>query len=309
MKTIKIDNSVVKLIGIILIFLALCITGFDLEDLAKYCRKVNVVENTGAKITDLMSQFSAERTKTERLERKLDFLNTQLESAMEELEERHAEISGLSEELGEVERMIVKLKTWISINAYLPETIIKQIHAHCESPVTKKDGMCLIDTFKMGSDMLDCLGFEWDDSRKSEEFNRFDTLKFWNARKGDCRDFSLFAAAWLRYEIEDAKGCSKTGVLMGNITRKIIYVSDGSRVYTVCGCFSDQSCHCEVGVNNASRPYECDFFQSTFLFDPQGGFYTGASTEEFNGGIVRLFSQDNYYDIDPDGNNVLGSLA
>jgi uncharacterized protein YoxC len=309
MRTIKIDNSVVKLIGIILIFLALCITRFDLEDLARYCRKVNVVENVGAKITDLTRQLSAERTKTERLERKLDSLCSQLQSALEELAERHAEISELSTELDEVERMIAKLKTWISINAYLPETIIKQIHARCGNPVAKKEDTCFIDTYKMGSDTLGCLGFEWDDSRGREDFDDFDTQKFWNARKGDCRDFSLFTAAWLRYEIEDAKGCSKTGVLMGNIIRKTIYVSDGSRVYTVCGCFSDESCHCEVGVNNARSPYESDFFQSIFLFDPQGGFYKGASMEEFDGGIVRLFSDANYYAIDPDSNEVLGSLT
>jgi len=309
MKTIKIDNSVVKLIGIILIFLALCVTHFDLEDLAKYCRKVNVVENTGAKITDLMSQLSAERTRTEKLGRKIDSLNRRLESAMEELEERYAEISGLSEKLDEVEKMIAKLKAWISINAYLPETIVKQIHARCESPVTGGKGTCFIDTYKMGSDMLDCLGFKWDDNRRTEEFTRFDMQKFWNSRKGDCKDFSLFAAAWLRHEIEEATGCSKIAVVIGNITKKIIYVSDGSRVYTVCGCFSDESCHCEVGISTTGSPYESDFFQSTFLFDPQGGFYRGASTEEFDGGIIRLFSRDNYYDIDPDSNNVLGSLA
>jgi len=256
-----------------------------------------------------MGQLSAERTKTERLERKLDSLDGQLQSVMEESEERKKRISGLSTELDEVERMIAKLKAWISINAYLSETIVKQIHAQCGSPMTKEDATCFIDTYKMGCDMLDCLGFAWDGNAAREEFDDFDTQKFWNAKKGDCRDFSLFTAAWLRHETEDAVGCLKIAVVMGNITKKIIYVSDGSQVYTVCGCFSDESCHCEVGVNNGSSPYESGFFQSTFLFDPQGGFYRGASTEEFDGGIIRLFSQDNYYDIDPDGNEVLGSLA
>lgn len=309
MKTIKIDNSVVKLTGIILIFLTLCITGFDLENLAKYCRKVNVVENAGARITDLTKQLSAERTKTERLERKLDSLNGQLESAMEELEERQVEMSKLSTKLDEVEKMISRLKTSITINAYLPERIVNQIHAECGSPVTKQDGTCFVDTFKMGSDIIDCLGFDWDGDAAEKDFDDFDTQKFWNARKGDCRGFSFFAAAWLRYEIEHARGCSKIAVVMGSVITKSIYVSDGSQVYTVCGCFSDESCHCEVGISTASSPYESDFFEFTFLFDPQGGFYTGASTEEFDGGILRLFSDENYYDVDPDSNEVLGSLG
>lgn len=63
MKTIKIDKSVVKSIGIMFIFPALCVMHFDLEDLAKHFRKANVVQNAGAGITDLMSQLSGERTK------------------------------------------------------------------------------------------------------------------------------------------------------------------------------------------------------------------------------------------------------
>lgn len=304
-----------------------------------YTQEQSAKQNAETQVANMQSQLNTKLSEAESLQTKLSSteqelasVSAQLNTAQQELtqakgqiQEQQTQIYEVSREVGKVEQRILTLETFVSDNAYLPDQIATQIHSKCGNPITKTGDTCFIDTCKMGKDMLDCLGFKWydDNSTSGDLQSLFDVWSFWNSKKGDCDDFAFFTSAWLRYEIEQSKKiCSSTVALMKPKTTNFIFfetcgdaisatsINDARQVYDVCGCFSYGSCHCEVGINSnpSLTPFNNNFFDSTYLFEPQGGSYSGKSTDEFNAGIGWVFSKDDFYDIEMRTNQTINSL-
>lgn len=305
-----------------------------------YTQEQSAKQNAEAQITNIQSQLNTKLSEAESLQTKLSSTEQQLASASAQLntaqqelaqakgqiQEQQTQIYETSREVGKVEQRILTLENFVSENAYLPDQIAVQIHSKCGNPITKTGDTCFIDTCKMGKDMMDCLGFKWydDNSTSGDLQSLFDVWSFWNSKKGDCDDFAFFTSAWLRYEIEQSKKiCSSTVALMKPKTTSFLFfetcgdalsainINDVGQVYDVCGCFSSGGCHCEVGVNSnpSLTPFDNYFFESVYLFEPQGGAYQGKSNEEFNSGIGWLFAKDDFYDIDMGTNQASSSLS
>lgn len=297
-------------------------------------------KNAETQIATIQSQLNAKSNEAENLqtkisstEQQLASVSAQLNTAQQELaqakgqiQEQQTQIYETSREVGKVEQRILTLESFVSENAYLPDQIAVQIHSKCGNPITKTGDTCFIDTCKMGKDMMDCLGFKWydDNSTSGDLQSLFDIWSFWNSKKGDCDDFAFFTSAWLRYEIEQSKNvCSSTVALMKPKTTSFLFfetcgdalsaisVKNESQIFDVCGCFSSGGCHCEVGVNSnpSLTPFDNNFFESVYLFEPQGGAYQGKSNEEFNSGIGWLFANNDFYDIDMGTNQASSSLS
>lgn len=303
------------------------------QEQSKREKAENQLSNIQSQLQAKTSEAQTFQTKLSSTEQQLASVSSQLNTAQQELaqakgqiQEQQTQIYEISRDVGKVEQRILTLETFVSENAYLPEQIANEIHSKCGNPITKEGDTCFIDTCKMGKDMLDCLNFKWyDDNATSGDLQSlFNVWSFWNSKKGDCDDFAFFTSAWLRYEIQQSKkSCSATVTLLKPKTTSFLFfetcgnalsainINDAGQIYDVCGCFSSGGCHCEVGVNaNPSlTPFDNYFFESVYLFEPQGGAYQGKSTDEFSSGIGWLFANNDFYDIDMRTNQTSNSLS
>lgn len=290
------------------------------RQISSYQNQVTALANsyTGSVDVDyFVSEISRLNSEVSEKQATITQLQSQLEGVQGSLSGAQGQISGLQGELASkyqtldqlmtqataVKNEILDLERWVSDNAVLPQTILKELHNVYGDPLSVSGEVCQIDTCKIGKAMAS--RFTWTDdlvtSGKADFV--FDVYKFYNGKVGDCDDFGLFGAAWLRAEIARAKEeqCSTIKVLFADVgysscsNYRSMDISDIDDVYSACGCFRGSSgCHCETGISTAT-PTASNLKSSIYLFEPQSGQYNGAYDQQFQDSPYWIFSSDNYY--------------
>lgn len=267
--------------------------------------KTTEAENLQSEVDSTKRKLSSTEKELVEIEEQVKENQKLIEKQEKQLEEQEEQLEEITEDIEKIERRIFYLEDFIDSNSILPEDIATQIYSSCGSPLRIQGDFCYIDTYSMGKNMSGCLGFKWvDDLTTSGDYQSLFTIEeFWDSKEGDCDDFSLFTSAWLRYEIGNAS-CSNVVILMGNLS---FPAAEKERVYNICGIRSGIGGHCEVGyyTGASGNPSNIDF-KDVYLFEPQNGYYRGISTMEFDVGITKFFTNDNFYYVED--NQVINSL-
>jgi len=206
---------------------------------------------------------------------------SELQMTSQELSQAQAELDELSALTSESYSQLTGMLEWVDKNAYLPSSIWDEVHT-CGDPVTVSGGDCYVNTYDLGQDMVNCFDYSLDETRGDSQ--SVSTCKeFWKGKSGDCDDFALFAAAWLRKEIEESS-CENIWVVLqdqpswvcdfAGCDRKTVTASPDD-VYVVCGALADGSGHCVVGISKGDDIGSEEELRDIRLFEPQGGKYLG----------------------------------
>lgn len=255
--------------------------------------KAMMMSQLEVKVANLEEDVDALTSEVQTWQDRYGRTHSELQLTEQELETARGELDDLYNLTSQVYKDLEDLIHWVEVNAYLPSGIWRDVHARCGDPMEKEGDTCYISTYGMGKFMDDCFGFSADEQRGDVQ-SITDCLTFWELGEGDCDDFSLFAAAWVRAELLRADHfCDETRVVLqdaptescdlGRCERVYLDVSPED-VYVVCGELKDGSGgHCEVGMA-AHSPISLsskDHLKALHMFDPQIGSYMGRASDEF----------------------------
>lgn len=265
------------------------------------------VSSLGQDVESLESDLARKHTELQAINTELTAKQAELGSVKSDLESTKGELQSTNNELtrlqtevekkiSDVENRIWSLEQWTSDNSMLSTSISSSLHSMCEVPVSS----CVVDAQKIGRSMNTCGGFRYENdvitTGKGDDL--FTINDFWNGKVGDCDDYALFVAGWVRSEIKNKRGdCPKVDVKISN--EKTI---DGPvDVYTICGYSKKlNSGHCEVGIiQRGYNPFDdLAFYSMLDITEPQSGGYDNKATNAFSS-VWGLFSDDTYYIVDP----------
>lgn len=223
-------------------------------------------------------------------------VQSDLDKTAAELEAKSNQVKAIRAEVSDINSEIGKLQSWVSSNAKLGAEILSSIHSQTGVPTTIQPYKCSIDANRIGADMSR-LGFTWVDDKTTTngtDFDRiYDVNAFWNSKRGDCEDFSLFMAAWLREEYELAKqNCSENNTYVRFATLDELRCP--CNFHVICGELQDNTGHCEVAITNSGDPYSgIVYINSAHIIEPQGGYYDGLGSNAFK--VIRnLFTHNDF---------------
>jgi len=240
-------------------------------------------------IAGLRSQIQGEQSASSSLQ-------GQLSTTQQQLAQQKAQLDVAKKESQEVLNTLNRLDTWTSNNAQLNSNLFSSV-SQCGQYTSKINNICQIDVNKIGSDMLGCIGFRWINDTITSNYNKNDVLydvgTFYTTKQGDCDDFALFGAAWVRSEYNKAKQiCSEDKIQMK--VSQSIAVACPCSTYVVCGMLRSGGGHCEVGIARLSiSPNAPSFFNNVYIVEPQGGAYKGTASSEFQT-IWNIFSYNDF---------------
>lgn len=259
--------------------------------------KNNQIEELGGQISSTQQQVSS--------------IQSELSQTESQLSQQTTEAETVKNELQDILHNLNYLESWVSDNAELVSHTYSTVTSMCGHSVTVSNGICTIDTKELGQNMKQCLGYTWVDDKTTSNFNQgdviYDAQTFFNSKVGDCDDFSLFYTAWLRSEYNYAKYyCSESNIY--------VKFSDGKTLkcpcdfYAICGGLNSGGGHCETAITPGSAdPYSpSSFLNSVYIVEPQSGYYSGTTYEEFSS-IWQYFTEDDFIGINS-GTTVSSSI-
>ena len=255
--------------------------------------KDNVTSKKG-EIKELESLLANEMNKTTELQDQIIEKNALIYSASEELETSKREVD-------ELIYNIENLETFVKSNSELEKEQVDTIHKFCGDV---RDG-CIIDANAMGKKMISCIGFTWVDDSTTSNFadgqRIFDPETFWLSKQGDCDDFSLYMASWLRSEYTDAKQeCKESEIKVKVDTNK--FVECPCEFYAIGGFATKQGgiYHMETGIGKAGDmdPNEIH------IVEPQTGEYDGKGNGAVMSQVIWLITKNDFYFYDPFGEDI-----
>jgi|TARA_B100001971_G_C18204456_1_gene546686 hypothetical protein len=277
-------------------------------------------KESGLKQDEIRKRQTAESV-TQRTEQQLTSeqkragsLQTELSQTEKELSSTMQQVEVVKNEFQDILYQINGLETFVKDNADLSGSRLNIIHSLCGNPITRDGDSCVIDANKMGSDMTSCIDFTWVDDKTTSNFadgqRIFDPDTFWSSKEGDCDDFAMFMAAWLRSEYDLAKSmCSQVSIKVksGGWGSSPIYVNCPCKIYSVGGCYIGRdSCHMEVGISKDIDIYGYGAVNNIHVVEPQGGAYRGLAPNTYDGGVNWIFTENDFLNLN--NNNVYRSL-
>lgn len=265
-----------------------------------YEQEANVKQQEIRKRQEAEAETSQVTSELYSEQQRLSNVQKELSSTKTELEQTQEQVSVVKKEVEDIVYTLNNLESWVDENALLPYDKLSNIHNSCGTYIDVQENNCIIDAKQMGQDMKICLRFYWVDDKITSNFGTgeriFDIDTFWQSKEGDCDDFALFFASWLRTEYNHAKAiCGEKSIYIKLDESK--FIKCPCDIYSVCGAYGNSG-HCETGVSQTSyKPSEgYTFFSNLYIIEPQNGGYGGTSLEEFKN-VWEFFSENDFASV------------
>jgi len=261
--------------------------------------KIQSLENEISDLSDKVSKLNLDKVKLESENKNLQNLNEQqrilnerLEKEISDQEKRMQEILN---EANEIKNELYSLKDWVSDNAMISDNIYSEIAGTVGIDYVTSYCEILVD--RMGVYMYS-LGFTYQldiESTGGKEDRLFSINDFWSTKKGDCEDFALFYAGWLRKVIDNLNDiCSNPKLVYEGYPLDI----SNKKVYVVCGKTNSGTGHCVVGFTDL-YPEDSGFLDDLKLIEPQNGGFLGTVNDNFET-VWYIISENDFYDFYPE---------
>ncbi|MFH2106045.1 MAG: hypothetical protein ABII22_02200 [Candidatus Micrarchaeota archaeon] len=245
--------------------------------------------------SDLQARLESEVERADALQDKVMENNALLKLKAEELLTTKKEVENIIYNLD-------NLENFVSSNSLISKEQENKIHSYCGNPAKN----CIIDANKMGRDMTKCLGFVWVDDQTTSNFadgqRIFDLNTFWLSKQGDCDDFALYMAAWLRTEYKNLQSSCRESEIRVKVDMDT-YVQCPCNFYSIGGYVTKigGTYHMETGIGQKGKENPEDIY----IVEPQDGNFDGMGNGNVMTDVYWLFTKDDFRTYSYDTNEIL----
>ncbi|MBN1646050.1 hypothetical protein JW868_03365 [Candidatus Woesearchaeota archaeon] len=263
-------------------------------------QELNTAQN---KISTQSQEISSLRSSLRNEQQTRQSLQYELSETETELGQQSQQVETVKREIQDITYTINNLETFVKDSSTVSSDRLSKIHDLCGDPITQTGSSCIINANKMGADMKGCIGFTWVDDETTSNFadgqRIFDPDTFWLSKEGDCDDFGMFMAAWLRAEYDRASSfCNQVYIQVrpSSLMSEGLSLTCPCQIYAVGGCYQGGggSCHMETGISGMINIYGPNAVNYIYVVEPQSGSYDGSAPSNFDGGVNWIFTRDDF---------------